>query len=313
MADPRTVADILACVSRLWKLEADAEITCEANPTSADARRFQDFRAAGVNRLSVGVQSLRNADLVRLGRLHTAEQARAAYDAASAAFDNVTIDLIYGRQFQRLEHWEAELREAVSWKPGHLSIYQLTVEPGTAFDRRKQANKLPGLPSDSLSREFFILTQEICRSAGYRHYEISSYAQPGAEGRHNLLYWRGFDYLGIGPGAHGRLTEGSTRTATEAISVPEQWLKSVESTGSGEASSELLGAHERGSEYLLTALRLEEGVDIERYRSFDCGPIDESTVRELEEAELVELARGRLSATLAGRLLVDTISRALAP
>ena len=224
LMEPRVVGAILDAIHRTWPTTNDMEVTLEANPTSVEAARFADFRVAGVNRVSMGIQALNDADLHALGRLHTAAEGLAAFDIARRTFDRVSFDLMCGRQNQSLAEWEAELTRALALDLDHLSLYQLTVEPGTAFGDRYDAGKLPGLPSDDLSADLYALTQEMCADAGLRRYEVSNHARDGAESRHNLIYWRYGDYVGLGPGAHGRLTLDGMRVSTEQARMPKAWL-----------------------------------------------------------------------------------------
>lgn len=305
---PDIVASVIDCIATHWNVEPDAEVTCEVNPTSAEARKFEAFRSAGVNRLSIGVQSLDDASLKRLGRLHTAAQARSAFNAATRYFDNVSIDLIYGRQYQQLSNWQLELEEVVAWQPRHISVYHLTIEPGTPFGKRHEVGKLPGLPREQLAADMYSSANEIFEAAGYRHYEVSSFAKPGAEGRHNYLYWRGHDCLGIGPGAHGRITVGARRAATETIDAPGKWLAAVEERGTGEEFREWLDEETQAEEYIITSLRLDEGLDIRRYTSLKGSKLNEDQLRDLLDDNLVLVNDGRIRATARGRLFVDMIA-----
>ncbi len=308
---PSMVAAVLERINGLWHLPGDAEITLEANPSSSEAHRFAGYRRAGVNRLSIGVQSLRRADLASLGRLHTADEARAAFETAAGIFNRVSVDLIFGRQDQSLSSWQAELGEAVQWGAEHLSLYQLTVEPGTAFGRRREAGRLHGLPDEDLAVEMQTAAEEICSRSGYRRYEISNYARPGCECRHNLLYWRCRDFLGIGPGAHGRITVSGRRAATETRLSPEDWLRAVSESGSGESERAWLSAEEQASEYLMMSLRLAEGTDLRRLRKLSGNRLRSDRLDQLRSGGLVETAGGRLTATGRGSLLLNSIAAAL--
>ena len=229
---PGTVAAILDAVAAAWSVVPGAEVTLEANPTSVEAERFRGYRAAGVNRVSLGVQALNDADLRRLGRLHSAAEALAAVAVAAQTFERFSFDLIYARPGQTLQDWEAELHAAIGHAAEHLSLYQLTIEPGTVFERLHRAGKL-AVPSDDEGRLLYDLTQAICAAHGLPAYEISNHARPGAESRHNLVYWRYGEYAGIGPGAHGRLVAGNSRIATVTEKHPERWLGLVEGGGHG--------------------------------------------------------------------------------
>jgi putative oxygen-independent coproporphyrinogen III oxidase len=237
LMEPATVAAILDAARAAWTCANDIEITLEANPTSIEASRFQAFRDAGINRVSVGIQALNDTDLKRLGRLHTAAEARVAFDVARSTFSRVSFDLIYARQEQTPDQWRRELREALDMAADHLSLYQLTIEPGTAFADRFAKGSLRGLPSEDAAADMFDITQEMCADVGLHAYEISNHARPGAESRHNLIYWRGGDWAGIGPGAHGRLTLNGRRWSTETELAPALWLERVTRHRSGQTSA----------------------------------------------------------------------------
>jgi oxygen-independent coproporphyrinogen-3 oxidase len=235
LMDPDIVAAVLDRVRATWTVANDWEVTLEANPGSVEAERFRAYREAGVNRLSMGVQALNDTDLRRLGRLHSLDEALGAFETARASFDRVSFDLIYARQDQTPDDWGRELDRALRMAVDHLSLYQLTIEDGTAFGARHAAGGLRGLPDDDRSVALYDMTQDRCAAAGMPAYEVSNHARPGAESRHNLIYWRGGDYAGIGPGAHGRLTLNGQRYATEAPRAPGAWLERVERDGCGEA------------------------------------------------------------------------------
>ena len=265
LMDPEIVAAILERIRSTWPVANDLEVTLEANPGSVEAARFHAYAAAGVNRLSMGVQALNDPDLKRLGRLHSAAEARAAFEVARGAFPRVSFDLIYARQHQSAAAWVAELREALAMAVDHLSLYQLTIEDGTAFGARHFAGRLEGLPDDDLSADMYLITQDILADFGMPAYEVSNHARDGAESRHNLIYWRYGDYAGIGPGAHGRLTLGGLRFATETPRAPTAWLERVEREGHGEVPRERLSQGDQAAEYLMMALRLSEGLDLDRH------------------------------------------------
>ena len=222
---PDTVAAVIESAQDIWTFANDIEITLEANPGSVEAGRFAGYRDGGVNRISMGFQALNDDDLRRLGRIHSVAEGKAAFDIARNCFDRVSFDLIYARQGQTLDGWKAELREALSMAIDHLSLYQLTIEEGTAFGDRYARGKLRDLPTDDTAADMYLATQDICAEFGMPGYEISNHARPGAESRHNQIYWRYGDYIGIGPGAHGRITANGTRYATEAIRAPGAWLQ----------------------------------------------------------------------------------------
>lgn len=311
LMDPSVVSAVIEAARQAWPFANSIEITLEANPTSVEAGRFRAFAEAGVNRLSMGVQALNDDDLKRLGRLHSVVVARAAFDIATAHFPRVSFDLIYARQGQGRAAWQAELREALSMAADHLSLYQLTIEPGTAFGARHAAGGLRGLPDDDCAADMYLDTQDICASAGMPGYEISNHAAPGAESRHNLIYWRQGDYAGAGPGAHGRLTIGGQRWATEAHAVPAAWLAAVETHASGESGREGLDDAERATEYLLMGMRLDEGISIARHQAMS-GPIRDEALRDLAAMGLVEMKGDRLRVTKAGRPVLNAILRELA-
>jgi putative oxygen-independent coproporphyrinogen III oxidase len=311
LMDPELVAAILDRVRQTWTLANDVEITLEANPGSVEAGRFRAYGQAGVNRLSMGLQALNDADLKRLGRLHTVVEAQAAFEVARAHFDRISFDLIYARQHQSLKDWKAELRVALGMAADHLSLYQLTVEEGTAFGDRFAKGGLKGLPDEDLAADFYEATQEICSGAGLAAYEVSNHARPGAESRHNLIYWRGGDYAGIGPGAHGRLTLGGMRRATEAARAPGDWLTRVEATGSGESATEELSAADRAAEYLIMGMRLTEGVSIRRYEALSAVRFNSNIIKELEDSRLLMIRDDHLAATDKGRLVLNHVIRRL--
>lgn len=312
LMEPEIVGDILDTVRATWPMVNDPEITLEANPGSVEAGRFRAYRQAGVNRVSMGVQALNDNDLRRLGRLHSVADARAAFDIARDCFDRVSFDLIYARQDQTLDKWRAELTEALSMAVDHLSMYQLTIEDGTAFGDRFARGGLRGLPDEDVQADMYEVTQEICDLHGMPAYEVSNHARPGCESRHNLIYWRMGDYIGIGPGAHGRITTGTTRWATEAPKAPGDWLARVERGEVGELPREAVSAEEQASEYLLMSMRLAEGMDMDRYEGLRGLALPESRVRALEELGLVQRAENRIAATKGGRAVLNGILRELA-
>jgi putative oxygen-independent coproporphyrinogen III oxidase len=311
LMEPATVAAVLAAVDRAWGLAGGAEITLEANPSSVEAGRFAGYAAAGVNRVSLGVQALDDADLRRLGRLHDAAAALAALAVARGCFDRVSIDLIYARQDQGVAAWEAELARAIATGVDHLSLYQLTIETGTPFHARRSRGGLRGLPDVALSAELWDATQAICAAAGLPAYEVSNHARPGAESRHNLVYWRYGDYAGIGPGAHGRLSLPRGRVATETARLPEDWLRRVALAGSGETERLDLPGEDQAAEMLMMGLRLAEGVRPARFAALAGRPLDPARLDELVGLGLVRRAGDRLVATGAGRLVLEGVLRRL--
>lgn len=300
------VGAIMDRIAARWRLSDDVEVTLEANPTSVEAGRFQGYAMAGVNRVSLGVQALNDGDLRRLGRLHSAAEARAAIDVARGVFSRVSFDLIYARQDQSLDAWRLELGSALALKPDHLSLYQLTIEEGTAFGDRAAAGRLSGMPDDDLGADMYALTQDLLELAGLPAYEVSNHAALGQASRHNLIYWRGGDWGGIGPGAHGRLTLEGKRWATETVTVPLEWLRKVGMHGSGESLREVLSADAIAVEAALMGLRLVEGIDADRFRRLSLGVFD-MNIKYLVEAELMALVNGRLLVTKAGMPLLNSI------
>lgn len=311
LMDPELVAAILATIGTTWTLANDVEITMEANPGSVEAGRFALYRQVGVNRISIGMQALNDADLRLLGRMHSVAEGKAAYDVARANFDRVSFDLIYARQNQSAASWRAELTEALAMEPSHLSLYQLTIEDGTVFGARQALGQLRGLPDEDLSSDMYLMTQDLCDAAGLPGYEVSNHARPGQESRHNLTYWRLGDYAGIGPGAHGRLTIGGRRMATEAPKQPGKWLEQVEAGAPGELPRAESGAVDQAMEYLLMSLRLIEGSDMARYRRIVGQDLPEGKIRALEAEGLVLREAGQLKTTRNGRLLLNAILREL--
>ena len=311
LMDPDVVGDIVARIRSTWPMVNDPEITLEANPSSVEAGRFRAYADAGINRVSMGVQALNDADLKRLGRLHSAREAMAAFDIAAGVFGRTSFDLIYARQDQTLEAWAAELTGALQWAGDHLSLYQLTIEPGTAFGDRFAKGGLRGLPNEDLAADMYLKTNEICESSGLFGYEVSNYARPGAESRHNMIYWRGGDYIGIGPGAHGRLTVNGQRFATETSLLPQLWLNQVQKTGLGEKPKEALTALEWGQEYLMMGLRTTEGILISRYIAVSGSGLDADAVAELVGLGLLHVDNDVLRATHDGRLVLNSVLRRL--
>ncbi len=310
LMDPALVAAILDKVRATWPMGNDAEITLEANPGSVEAGRFRGYRDAGVTRVSMGVQALNDADLRRLGRLHSVAEARAAFDVARGTFDRVSFDLIYARQDQTPEAWASELREALGMAIDHLSLYQLTIEEGTAFAARHAAGGLRGLPGEDSAADMYHLTQEICEAAGMPAYEVSNHARDGAESRHNLIYWRYGDYAGIGPGAHGRLTLGGVRHATETGLAPLRWLEMAEA-GNGETVREPLALKDQAAEYLLMGLRLAEGISQARLAALAGTELEAKAVDDLQDLGLIVQDGDRLRATRDGRAVLNGVIRAL--
>ena len=312
LMDPQTVGAILDAIGRHWTVAPDVEITLEANPTSVEATRFRGFRAAGVNRVSLGVQSLDDAVLKQLGRLHTAGEALAAVAVARGIFQRYSFDLIYARPGQTIAAWRAELARAIAEAGEHLSLYQLTIEADTPFAALHAGGKLK-LPDDDLGRDLYDLTLDQCAAAGLPAYEVSNHARPGAECRHNLVYWRYGEYAGIGPGAHGRLVVDGTRRATATEKRPEAWLMRVESLGHGVTVDDALSRDEQADELLLMGLRLAEGIDPKRYAALAGRPLDLERIAALTGHGFVETTPdGRLRVTRSGFPVLDAVVADLA-
>ncbi|MFC5067587.1 radical SAM family heme chaperone HemW [Flaviflagellibacter deserti] len=309
---PETVASILDAIARTWPMEANAEITLEANPSSVEAGRFAGYRAAGVNRVSLGVQSFDDGELKRLGRLHNAAEAFEAIRIAQSTFDRSSFDLIYARPGQTPEMWRDELTAALSRAGEHLSLYQLTIEEGTPYQALYDAGKLK-MPDEDTARALWDVTQETCAMAGMPAYEISNHARPGAESRHNLLYWRSGEWAGIGPGAHSRIDMMDGRHAFSTELQPEHWAARVEQSGNGVIVDETLDPVEVSDEYLLMGLRLSEGIDIERFEKIAGYRLDPARIRDLEENGLISRpAPGRINVTLEGFPVLDAVVADLA-
>ncbi len=310
LMSPDLVHAILDRVRASWPMSNSAEITLEANPTSVEAGRFVGYRDAGVNRISMGIQSLNDDDLRRLGRLHSVKEALAAFDVARTVFDRVSFDLIYARQDQTVADWAAELRFALSLAVDHLSLYQLTIEEGTAFGDRYAVGKLRGLPDEDSAADMYDLTQTITEELGFPSYEVSNHARVGSESQHNLIYWRYGDYVGIGPGAHGRVTVNGIRHATETYRMPQAWLESVEKVGSGQSVMDRLSNSDELSEFLLMGLRLNEGVDLTRFDTLGGSHLTHNVNRMIDQG-FVAKENGRLLVTRDGRPILNAVLREL--
>ncbi|MDJ0613406.1 MAG: radical SAM family heme chaperone HemW [Rhizobiaceae bacterium] len=309
---PNTVETILNTIGKHWSLATDAEISMEANPSSVEAERFKGYRTAGVNRVSLGIQSLQDDQLKFLGRLHNASEAIGAIEIAQAVFPRMSFDLIYARPNQTASEWEAELKQAIDLSAGHLSLYQLTIEEGTRFFDLHEAGKLNPL-DENPSAELYELTQSITADAGYQTYEISNHAKPGHECEHNLVYWRGQDYAGIGPGAHGRLTSGTKRLATSTHKNPEEWWQQAMVNGHGMEDQFTLLPEEQADEFLLMGLRLAEGIHPKRFEALRGEPINPQQIEFLETLGLIQTKKsGAISATPKGFLLLDAVVADLA-
>ena len=312
LMEPATVGAILDAVAGHWSVADDAEVTMEANPSSVEAERFRGYRAAGVNRVSLGVQALNDVDLRFLGRLHDVAEARKAIDIARATFPRISFDLIYARPGQTSDAWARELGAALELAADHLSLYQLTIEDDTPFAALRKAGKLQ-IPDEETAAELYAVTRETCAAAGMPAYEISNHARPGAECRHNLVYWRYGEYAGIGPGAHGRLKLRDGRHATETERVPEAWLARVEERGDGLTVDDILTPEEEGDELLLMGLRLAEGIDATRYEALAGRDLDPEQLADLVAHGMVErTVDGRVRATREGFFVLDAVVADLA-
>ena len=313
LMEPKTVGTILDHASKLWTMGDGIEITMEANPSSVEAERFKGYRACGVNRVSMGVQALNDQDLKFLGRLHDVMDARRAIKLAREIFPRMSFDLIYARPDQTEDAWATELKEAIDLAADHLSLYQLTIEPGTAIWGLAERGKVLTADEETASR-LYELTQDVTADHGLPNYEISNHARPGAESRHNLTYWRYGDYVGVGPGAHGRLTlKDGARLATATERHPETWLRAIRDKGHGLIEQEQLTDEECSDEMLLMGLRLREGLDVTRYEAMRGGPISVSRESALQHHGMIErLGNSRIRATQAGSLLLDSVVTELA-
>ena len=310
MMSPDLVNTILEAIRAAWPLANDLEVTLEANPTSVEAGRFRGYFDAGVNRVSMGIQALNDPDLKKLGRLHSVAEARAAFDIARAVFPRISFDLIYARQDQTLPQWRAELTEALAMAADHLSLYQLTIEEGTAFGDRFARGLLRGLPSEDLSADMYELTQSLTDAAGMPAYEVSNHAKKGEYSRHNMIYWQGGDYAGIGPGAHGRLTLNGQRYATETQLAPMAWLRDVETKGSGESLCEAIAPKDQGAELMMMGLRVDAGVDLARLAALS-GEEVLNPIPALVDDGLLVIQEDHLRLTPKGRPLLNAILREL--
>ena len=312
LMSPSTTGRIIDAIASHWTVEPNAEITLEANPTSVEVDRFRGFRTAGVNRVSLGVQSLRPGPLAELGRRHSVEEAVAAVRIAQSVFERSSFDLIYARPRQTLDDWEDELKEALWMAQGHISLYQLTIEQGTRYFDLHAAGKL-AMPDEDLSADFYEMTQELTAAAGLPAYEISNHARPGQESQHNLLYWRYGEYAGIGPGAHGRLMINNQRHATADEKMPFDWQKNVVAKGHGMVVDDVLTWEEQGDEFLVMGLRLKEGISPARFTAISGRQINAAQIAALKGYGFVEtLPNGNIRVTDRGWPVLDAVVADLA-
>jgi putative oxygen-independent coproporphyrinogen III oxidase len=303
---PKAVEHVLDEAAKLWSFAPDVEITLEANPTSVEAENFRGYRAAGVNRVSVGVQSLDEADLKSLGRQHTPEEALQAFRLAAKIFPRVSFDMIYARPNQSLAQWRAELGRALTEQQGHMSLYQLTIEPETRYADLFAAGTLK-IPGDDLAADLYDLTQEMTAEAGLGAYEVSNHASDGHECQHNLLYWRYGEYAGIGPGAHGRLRAGENNIATICEKHPETWRQWVATQGHGLITQETVTPTEQAREYMLMCLRIAEGMERPRYEALAGQQMSQAKLDSLADLGLLREAGDRIQATQAGRRVLNAL------
>lgn len=308
---PETVGRILDRIAGHWRLAAGAEVTVEANPTSVEAGRFAGYRAAGVNRVSLGVQALEDRALSALGRQHSVAEALAALDIARDRFERVSFDLIYARPGQTVADWGRELERAINREPGHLSLYQLTIEPDTAFAALHAAGRLV-VPDEARAAALYETTQALLEAAGLPAYEVSNHARPGEECRHNLVYWRSGAYAGVGPGAHGRLEIDGRRHALASLRAPEAWRDAVAAHGHGLEQSTPLSPAEQVDEFLVMGLRLAEGIDMRRFEAIADRAPDPARLETLEREGLIALEPPRLSVTGRGRLVLNAVVQEIA-
>ncbi|WP_189639659.1 radical SAM family heme chaperone HemW [Paramylibacter ulvae] len=307
LMQPRVVQKLIETIDTLWGLSPNVEITLEANPTSVEAGKFADFSRAGINRVSMGVQALNDPDLKRLGRMHSVAEAEAAFDIAKTHFKRVSFDLIYARQDQTLANWETELRRALDMAVDHLSLYQLTIEPQTAFGNLFERGKLHGLPADDTAADMYDITQKICADAGMPAYEVSNHAAAGQESQHNLIYWRYGDYVGVGPGAHGRITVDGKRIATVSIRNPEAWLNADQKT----SDVEIISTTDQASEYLMMSLRLSEGSDVARFKNLSGQHLPDDVITNHCADGLLRQTNSHIIATQKGRIILNALLRDL--
>jgi putative oxygen-independent coproporphyrinogen III oxidase len=305
-----TVGRLLEQIAADWQFASDIEITLEANPTSVEAANFAGLADAGVNRLSLGIQALNDADLAALGRQHSVAEAMTALKSAKKAFSRVSFDLIYARPDQTAAQWQAELGRAIALADGHLSLYQLTIEPGTAFFGQHRRGELV-LPPEEAQADLYEATQQLCDSAGLPAYEVSNHAAPGQESRHNMVYWRYGEYLGLGPGAHGRVMLDGRRHAQQRLRLPERWLEAVMASDHGLEEETEADTDQRAQEMLMMGLRLAEGVSAAAFQA-ETGRslaawLNPDRLDELHSLDLIAFEGDRLATTAKGRPLLNAI------
>jgi putative oxygen-independent coproporphyrinogen III oxidase len=308
---PAAVAEVLDQIAQLWSVSDTVEITLEANPTSVEAENFRGYRSAGVNRVSVGLQALNETDLKALGRQHTPDEALNAFRLAAKIFPRVSFDLIYARPQQTAEQWKQELTRALAEQQGHMSLYQLTIEPGTTyFDLQAKGSLI--MPDEDRATDLFELTQSLTEEHGLSAYEVSNHAREGQESRHNLLYWRYGEYVGVGPGAHARIAEGENRRAIVMEKYPETWRKLVNEKGHGVVEDSIVLPPDQASEYLIMGLRVSDGIDLTRYEKLRGQSVNPNKIAGLKSLGLVKRDGPRLMATTQGRRLLNALITELA-
>ena len=314
LMSPATVGSLLDAIAGHWTLSPEVEITLEANPTSVEAGKFAGFAGAGINRLSMGIQALHDQALAFLGREHSVSEALAAFEIARQYFPRISFDLIYGRPGQSVEDWSAELTRAMDLAAGHLSLYQLTIEEGTAFHTAWRHGTLT-MPSDDLGADLYTATRSLTEAAGLHAYEVSNYARPGDESRHNLVYWRYGDYVGVGPGAHGRVTRDGQRVATAQRHKPESWIEAVRQNGHGSVDNTPLDVGTSAVEMVMMGLRLSEGVYLPRLEQIADAPlstlIDIDALTRLTKEGLLIQTGDRLKASPEGTMVLNALTGAL--
>ena len=311
LMEPNIVSDLLEGLDKYYSIANNIEISLEANPSSVEIQKFRDYASAGINRISIGVQSFVDKDLRLLGRRHSAKEALSAVEIGTNIFENLSFDLIYGRQFQSLLDWEQELQFAISLRSQHLSLYQLTVEKNTAFGKLFDKGKLKGLPSDELSRKLFMTTNDICYSNGYKPYEISNFALDKQECKHNVNYWKCGNFLGIGPGAHGRYQLNQKRFSYESIKNPETWLNKSFNEDLAINVKKRMSDLDHFEEFVIMGLRLSEGLSLSKMHKNFGKRFDEKILQELISLGFIEIASNQLKVLQKGKVLLNYITKEL--
>ena len=306
LMDPSIVLSIVDQIAKLWGLKDNVEISLEANPSSVESRKFLDFKDAGVNRVSIGVQALNDTDLKKLGRLHSVNDALKAINIGNEVFSRTSFDLIYARQEQTIKDWAKELKLALSFEPDHLSLYQLTIEPNTAFGKLFKNGKLLGLPKEDVSSKLYHITEEICSSNDLLPYEISNYAKQNHQSVHNKIYWNYGDYIGVGPGAHGRITTSLGRYSTQNHSNPEKWLSQALKK-SGESLRACISQEDQAEEMVMMGLRLSSGISKNRYHLLSGKKFNEKNLKNLINDDLVLVEKGYIKATQNGKAVLNSL------